>query len=131
MLLTANVVINIILAVQITLMYKIWLEYSMSIGNFCKGTTLLTNSVFKSYLIELLLNMISPYPWFYNLSYPNYNNNKVFDMYMNTPLLTFMMLYRTYHIVKIILNQSMFMSSRGERISKVFGIHHGYRFAIK
>jgi len=119
------------LSIEITLMHIIWIKYKIIKNDFLKGTNLFTQNIFNNYLLEVIWNMISPYPWFYNSKFQSISNGEKMMVYSNTPLLVFMMFSRTYHFAKILLNQSYYMTSRADRIGKFFGHDHGYPYALK
>lgn len=75
--------------------------------------------------------MISPYPCFSEITYPNKEHDEVMYMYLNTPFFAFMMIVRSYHIFKLILNQSYYMTPRSQRVSMIYGTEFSYSFAIK
>lgn len=131
MLLSFNILINLLLAIQITMSYLIWIEYSYRSGVMFKQTTIFDKEIFKVYILEIGLNMITPYPWFVGVTYPSHSLNNKEHTYMNTPLLIFMMWLRTYHLAKMLIYRSMYMSSRAERVNKMFSISWGYMFAIR
>lgn len=133
-------IINIFLAVSVTLGYIIWIEFSnlvrpeleWKIGKKNPEVkrvqlTFFSRSVFKYWLIDVGLNMISSFPWFYNSTYTEYHISGLqYKFYVNTIFLTAMVVIRTVHILKCFLQSSDFMTPRAERLTRIFNARSKY-----
>ncbi|CAI2359890.1 unnamed protein product [Moneuplotes crassus] len=134
-LLTINMFVNIFLAISITFGYKIWIQFTNLLNpvlqlGISKGQEeyqqkrmkmkLFSRPIVYYYLTEIGLTLASPYQWLYDIEY-QYNVGKdQIRFYLNTFLLTLMMIFRTYHFVRAILQLSLFMTPRAERMTRIF-----------
>lgn len=82
---------------------------------------------------EFVVNLISPMPFLYKSKYNEYYYIEKLHVkaHINTILLVLMILIRIYHFARAILAGSYYMSDRAYRVSSIYGVRIGYRFAIK
>ena len=137
-LLTWNLVVNILLIGNITLGYLHWIRFNhlirpvLDIG-ITKGDEeyekyqqkklklkFFSRAVLPYYLVEVGMNLISPYPWLHDTHYSDKVNGKSYQFYLNTVFLSIMIVFRTYHLVRAALQWSLFMTSRAERVTRIF-----------
>lgn len=126
-----NMFVNIWLIISITFGYHFWLRFNnlvrpeqeWKIGSEKKRikSTFWNSSILTTYCIEVFLNCITSYPWFYNTTFTETIKHDVNgQFYLNTLWLTFMIIIRTYHFIKCWLQLSPFMTDRAERITRIF-----------
>lgn len=87
-------------------------------GKKTKYDDLLNTGHWKYVVKEIIVNLISPMPFLYNITYEEfiYVDQVKVRVMVNTILLILMILIRLYHIVRIVLISSYFMSSRAARV---------------
>lgn len=133
-LLYLNLFISALLGVSITISHIIWIKYNnlikpeLDVGiteryrSWQQDNLKLKffDSRIYTYLFEIAINMISPMPWLYDQHYPDKYFEDGVQIYANSELLTFMILFRTYHIIKVWLQTTEFMDARAERITRIF-----------
>lgn len=138
-LLSINMLVSLFLIINITFGYLIWLRF----GSLAKPINLISldgdsqlskeeekalipgiwsSGMFKYYIIEVVLNLISPYPWFWDIMYYETQRGQLMDFYLNTIFLTIMVLVRGYHFIRTLLSLSGFMDARAERITRIFWV---------
>ena len=134
-LLWTNLVLSILQAISITFDNLLWIRFVNILRPVNRvgiteewadyqqknlKMTLFDKAIFPHFWVEILVNMISPMPWFYETTYIIRVDGYDIDFYFNTVLLILMTVIRTYHIIKIMLQSSVFMSDGAERITRVF-----------
>lgn len=134
-LLSINLFINFLLVGSITLGHILWIQFGnllnpiLQVGISAKNADYeqrnLRRKLFswenlETYLIEVVINLISPYPWLYDTEYEQFKDGHKIQFYFNTFLLTLMIIFRTYHLLRAILQLSIFMTPRAERMTRIF-----------
>ncbi|CAI2387719.1 unnamed protein product [Moneuplotes crassus] len=134
-LLTINFVINFLLAINITFGFKLWVQFtnllhpilqlgiSESQEEFQQKNLkmrLLERPIFLCYISEIILCFVTPYQWIYEEEYSYTSEDQEVRFYINTLLLALMIIFRTYHLIRALLQFSIFMTARSERMTRIF-----------
>mmetsp|Transcript_4572 Transcript_4572/g.5495 ORF Transcript_4572/g.5495 Transcript_4572/m.5495 type:complete len:163 (-) Transcript_4572:186-674(-) len=131
-LLWINFLINFLLIASIMLQYKLWIKFKIANGEMLIGATLCDTHMFTPMMLEIAAIMVSPYPWFYKEEYEELLNHTVRTFfYVNTPLFTWMIIIRSYHLLQFIVYSSWFMSSRSGRTCRLFGAKLDFLYVLK
>lgn len=131
-LLIANVIWTFLLVLTIIYSYFIWMKYEQALG-IRLIIERMSRSNFKSMWFEILINIISPYPFLMNITYKEYvyGVNLYIDKRIDTILIWFMFAFRAYHIPRYLLYGSMYMSNRAVRVWRLYGHEWELMFAAK
>lgn len=91
------------------------------------------SGLWKNMVIEMLANLVLPLPFLYNVKYYDLYNGELYKIktYSNTLLIILSLLIRTYHVVRVFLESSMYMSSRAHRVNLSVGNQVTYSYAFK
>ena len=131
-LLVANAIFTIFLVISIIQSYYIWMRYEQALG--LKLTVEgMSSSTIQSMLMEILINIIMPYPPLINTTYREfvYGINTYIDKRVDTIFLWWMFMFRSYHVSRFFLYNSMFMNNRSVRVWRIYGYEWELMFAAK
>lgn len=72
-------------------------------------------------------------PFLFGIKYTDYYyvENLNVQIRVNTALLIVMVLFRIYHIERCAMISTYFMSDRAYRVSAIYGVNLGYKFALR
>jgi hypothetical protein len=72
-------------------------------------------------------------PFFFGIKYNDYyyTENLNVKIHVNTALFVIMVIFRIYHIERSAMISTYFMSDRAYRVSAIYGIDLGYKFALR
>jgi hypothetical protein len=89
--------------------------------------------MYKQLIVELIVFAVQPYPWFWDWTFKEYDDNYKFNaiQFLNDLFLSFMLLTRVYLILRFIMGQTYFMSSRAMRVSFMNGHQVSMSFSMK
>mmetsp|Transcript_6748 Transcript_6748/g.6005 ORF Transcript_6748/g.6005 Transcript_6748/m.6005 type:complete len:262 (-) Transcript_6748:254-1039(-) len=98
--------------------------------------TLRNTGQWKTLAVELLINLIMPYPFFNDfIYYENYTNgdgeDHVIEFRVNWILLCLMTFIRLYQVIKCLLYLTFWLEPRAQRVCHMNGVNANYMFAIK
>jgi hypothetical protein len=134
-LLYINLLVNALLSISITFSYIQWISYNNLVkpklqvgitrkyGAFQQKNLILKffdSRIFHSYILEIWLNLLSPLPWLFDQYYDDKYYEDGNKIYANSEILTAMVIFRSYHIVKIYFQMTYFMTPRAERLTRIF-----------
>ena len=113
--------------------YNIVLDWYKARGIFSTYDTLVNTGLYKYLLVELALNLITPFPFIWNTNYSEtYDDyNTTVKYRVNDIFLLTMCLLRTYHLVRCSLTLSHFMDTRSQRVCNMSGSDASFMFSIK
>ena len=116
-LLVANCFFSLFLVISIIQSYLIWMKYEQAQGIALTIEGMSTRTIIHLF-IEILINVIMPYPPLINTTYREYVYviNKYIDKRVDTILISFMFILRAYHIPRFFLYNSMYMKNRAVRV---------------
>ena len=83
-------------------------------------------------ILELLINSVHPIYGMHNYKFPSYND--VIDVnitYQLVPIISCIMMFRIYHLVRCFFNMSKFKTSRFQRLCKIYGTNTDNWFTFK
>ena len=128
-----HVFVTLLQLISIYMSYKKKLWWKKTRGLLTKYDGMRNTGSIQFLLLEIVANLISPMPFLYDSQYNEYYYiDKVYvKAQVNTILLVLMLLIRIYHFARAILVSSYYMSDRAYRVSNIYGVHIGYRFALK
>lgn len=127
------VVSSLLIMVALVIRYSLVLYLFKAKGYYGKFDTLINTGLYKYLLVELFVNIWTPYPFIwdetYQESYSDYETSVVYRI--NDLFLTMMCLFRTYLVVRAILTISHFMNTRSQRVCNMSGTNATFMFSIK
>jgi len=84
-------------------------------------------------LKEILMILISPYPFFYGITYEerHMHENRSGIFQLNDLLLCFMIFLRVYFLARTVLSISFYTDPRSQRVCTIYGAEANYGFALK
>lgn len=125
--------VTIALAVSIYFRYDIWLKYKKSLGKYDQSDTLYNTGYYRDLISELILVMLSPYPFFNRLRHseilPDWDNFEI--VYEINDVLLLFSFIRIYLVARYVLFQTGYLDGRSQRICKHNGAEANIMFAIK
>lgn len=132
-LLCINWVVNLLICISLFFSYKLYIRLLKMEHLLYKSDGLYYTDLWKPLIVEMLLNLFSPFPYLYDIKYPDLYRGRPSDLrvYVNTPILCISFAIRTYHIVMVLLENSDYMNSRAFRVCKSVGCRSNYMFAIR
>lgn len=109
------------------------LHFYKSRGIYSTYDTLSNTGLYKNLIIEIILNIFTPFPFIWNTMYKEkYDDYKAtISNRVNDIFLLIMCLFRTYHIVRCSLTLSQFMNVRSQRVCQMSGSDASFMFTIK
>lgn len=126
-------VINILVWWNIFVSYKLYINLLQNEWRMYSLDDLLNSGLWKTMLVEMMINCIGPVPFLYKTSYSDSfeGDFKIAKTYSNTPLLWAALVIRLYHLVAFALENSDYMNARAYRVTASMGVRAGYGFAFK
>lgn len=113
--------------------YKLMLHFSKAKGLYSQYDTLVNTGLYKLLIVEIILNVITPYPFIwdekYEESYSDYDTKVKYRV--NDIFLLLMCLARLYLLVRTSLVLSTFMDTRSQRVCIMSGSEASLMFSIK
>lgn len=101
------------LAICIYSRYDIKLRWNISKGLLTKNDNLMTSGEYKYLIVEILINIIAPYPFFNSVKYKErFEEYHITIEYGVNDLLLFYSFIRIYLIIRMVLYLTQFMSPR-------------------
>ena len=101
-------------------------------GLLGKYDDLINTGMYKSLLTEMILCSLAPLPFITNETYDEYNNNfKVTVAQYYNDLLLAACFLRIYLLIRCIVTNSFYMSTRAQRVCQMNGCYASYMFSIK
>jgi hypothetical protein len=98
---------TILLIISIYIRYVLWLEWAKTVEKYTKYDGFVNTGLWKEIVLEILINLISPMPFFNGVKYIEYV--KAFDatvVYEVNDILLFIAFMRLYLTLKFLLYQS-------------------------
>ena len=124
---------TICIFITLVFRYIIVLDWYKARGYFSTYDTLGNTGLYKYLVVELALNLITPFPFIWNTNYSetyeDYSTTVKFRV--NDIFLLIMCLLRTYHLVRCSLTLSHFMDTRSQRVCNMSGSDASFMFSIK
>ena len=126
-------VANILIWVNIWFSYKLYIKLLQNEHLMYALDDLKNSGIWKKMVLEMMANLVCPLPFLYNIEYNDLYNGQLFKVktYWNIPLLIFWIIIRTYHLLRVILESSLYMDSRAFRVNQTVGIRVNYLYAFK
>lgn len=120
------------LLISIYIGYDIDFKLSKSTNRITYEETFSSQGIWKSLVIELLLNLASPSIFLEGTKVEEYNSDLSFmtEYQLNDLLLVFS-LVRVYHIIKFFLLFSIFREQRAARVCAYNGLDNSFGFLIR
>lgn len=101
-------------------------------GLLGKYDDLINTGMYKSLLAEMFICILSPLPFITNETYNEYNNNfKVTVAQYYNDLLLAASFGRVYLLIRCIVTNSFYMSTRAQRVCQMNGCYASKMFSIK
>lgn len=123
---------NFCIVFSLYVYYDLWLTWSKTLGLFTQYDNIWNTGLWKSYCIELIINLIAPYHFFENIEYLEYNApNDFWIKYSINDILLFFSFIRVYLPLKLVLFTTDFMSPRCQRLCAQNGCQADTMFAFK
>lgn len=131
-LLSFNLLVTILLLVSLYFSYKMQFSWMKARGFLSKNDDLINTGMYKYLVGELIVCFISPIPFIYDSTFTEVNDNYGVDIHhwYNDLLLAWSFI-RIYLIIRCILANCFYMSTRAQRVCQMNGCHASYMFAIK
>ena len=104
---------TMMLLLSIYIRYVLWLQWAKTVEKYTKYDGFVNTGLWKEILMELLINLVSPMPFFNGIKYTEYV--KAFDTtieYEWNDILLFFAFMRLYLTLKFLLYLSSFMNPR-------------------
>lgn len=120
------------LIISIYIRYVLWLQWAKTVEKYTKYDGFINTGLWKEVLIEILINLISPMPFFNGIKYTEYV--EAFDTYISyevNEILLFFAFMRLYLSLNFLLYLSSFKNPRSQRVCLVNGCEANTMFAIK
>lgn len=131
-LLYANMMVTAILCMNIIASYIIWVKYLQASGQMLTIDRLSVMNKLQV-IAEVALNWVMPLPFILNSTFQDkdYNTNQFYEQRINTFLFVLMFYIRLYHVIRVLLFFSQYMSNSSFRIWSIYGHDCTFMFAIK
>jgi hypothetical protein len=108
-----NMTCTFCLVFSIYVRYDVWLTWSKSIRQFTNMDDLVNTGVCKTMLIEILICLVAPYPFFNNSQYIEYNTDYEEETVYNlNDLLLFFSFIRLYLLCRFCFYLTHFQNPR-------------------
>ena len=115
-----NMFVTMALTFSVYSRYETWLKYRKSLGKFDQSDTLYNTGYYKEMMPEILLILLSPYPFLNRIKYTevisDWDNFEI--VYEINDVLLLFSFIRVYIIVRYILFNTGFLDGRSQRICK-------------
>ena len=130
------------LIMSIYIRYDLYLKWNISRGTLIEYDTLWGTGQWKFLVIEILLVIVAPYPYLYNITFQEYNiayntwvtYNVSFSnliVIQINDVLMFISFIRVYVIARFYLVSSQYMNPRSMRVCLIYGCSASSMFAVK
>ena len=132
LLLSVNFLTTILLLVSLFFSYKMRFNWMKARGFLTRHDDLINTGMYKMLIWECLICLISPLPFIYDDTFKETNNNydvKIKHWYND--LFLGWSFIRIYLVLRCILANSFYMSTRAQRVCQMNGCYANYSFAIK
>ncbi len=97
-----------------------------------ENSTIVSSGEFRKLILESIILLLGPYPFFVGIKITSYNRFHNVDLYYYlNDFFYILMLLRMYFFVRLILNLSPYRSARAHRLCDLHGIQNNYVYAIK
>eukprot|EP00347_Sterkiella_histriomuscorum_P010295 403376853 len=122
------------LILSIYFRYDLTLKWYISKGLLTEFDTISNTGWWKGMICEIIINIVAPYPFLYNVKYVEHINNGSFQatiQYDVNDLLLFFCFIRIYLLCRYTLIMTQFMNPRSQRVCQMNGCEANSMFAIK
>ena len=118
---------------SIYVVYKSWFWWKTVSGLYYTNDDLINSNIWKQMVFEFAINAVSPMPFLYKVTYEEffYGDRVHVDAQVNTFIFTIMVLFRIYHVYRVLLCSWYYTSERAIRICFVFGIKNDFWYAVR
>lgn len=132
-LLIAAWIFNIALVINIIMSYQLYILMMQKEHLLYTTDGLYNTGLWKTLWFEVFMNLVSPLPFLYKTQYYELylGQNSNLKSYVNTPIFWIWSIIRLYHIFRVILESSYFMTPRSFRLCTFFGFRWKYMYALR
>jgi hypothetical protein len=127
------VVSSICLVIALLFRYRLTLLLFKARGFYSKYDTLVNTGLYKSLIVEIVVNVITPMPFLWDITYSESYSDYSTDVNyrVNDILLLIMCIFRIYLLIRASLTLSHFMDTRSQRVCTMSGSKASFMFSIK
>lgn len=131
-LLSLNFLTTLLLLLSLFFSYKMQFNWMKARGFLTIHDDLINTGMYKYLVGECCVCLISPMPFIYDSTFKEHNNNYGVDLHhwYNDIFLAWSFV-RVYLVLRCILANSFFMSTRAQRVCQMNGSYASYMFSIK
>lgn len=126
-------ILNIMLVVNIIMSYCLYVLMMQKEHLLYTTDGVINTGLWKTLIFEVFMNLISPLPFLYKSQYYELylGQNSSLKSYVNTPIFWIWFIIRLYHLFRVTLESSYFMTPRAFRLWSFFGFRWKYMYALR
>jgi hypothetical protein len=132
LLLSTNFLTTLLLLLSLFFSYKMQFNWMKARGFLTIHDDLINTGMYKYLIAECVICLISPMPFFYDYTFAEVNGNyDITIQHWYNDLFLAWSFCRIYLVLRCIMANSFYMSTRAQRVCQMNGCYSNYMFSIK